>query len=69
MNELIQRLIDKTGLSEEQAASAMQTVVGFVKERLPAPVAAQVESILGGEAEAGALGSIGDALGGMFGKK
>lgn len=69
MNELIQRLIDKTGLSEEQAASAMQTVVGFVKEKLPAPIAAQVESVLaGGSAGGGALGNIGGALGGLFGK-
>jgi hypothetical protein len=68
MNELIQRLIDKTGLSEEQAASAMQTVVGFVKEKLPAPIAAQVESVLAGGSEGGALGNIGGALGGLFGK-
>lgn len=68
MNELIQRLIDKSGLSEEQASSAMQTVMGFVKEKLPAPVAAQLESVLGGEAAGGGLGSIGGALGGMFGK-
>jgi predicted DNA-binding protein (UPF0251 family) len=69
MNELIQRLIDKTGLSQEQAASAMQIVLGFVKEKLPAPVAMQVESILTGGADGGtALGDIGGALGGMFGK-
>ena len=69
MNELIQRLMDKAGLSQEQAASAMQIVLGLVKEKLPAPVAMQVESILAGGAEGGtALGGMGAALGGMFGK-
>ncbi|MBE7942800.1 hypothetical protein IM725_19705 [Ramlibacter aquaticus] len=69
MNELIQRLIDKVGLSEQQANTAMQTVVGFVKEKVPAPIAAQVETVLAGGSEGGgALGSISGALGGMFGK-
>lgn len=69
MNDLVQRLIDKTGLSEEQAASVMQTVVGFVKEKLPGPVAAQVESVLAGGSGGGdAVSSIGGAVGAMFGK-
>lgn len=67
MNELVQRLIDKSGLSEEQAASAVQAVAGFLKERLPAPIAAQVDNVLGGGA-AEALGGVGASLGGMFGK-
>ncbi|WP_427913104.1 hypothetical protein ACPWT1_21185 [Ramlibacter sp. MMS24-I3-19] len=67
MNDLVQRLIDKTGLSEEQAASAVQAVAGFLKERLPAPIAAQVENVLGSGAEAATSG-IGASLGGMFGK-
>ena len=32
MNEIIQRLISRTGLSEEQAASAVQVVAGFLKD-------------------------------------
>lgn len=67
MNELVQRLIDKTGLSEEQAASAVQAVAGFLKERLPAPIAAQVENVLGGGGTE-AMSGIGASLGGMFGK-
>jgi hypothetical protein len=69
MNEIIQRLIAKTGLSEEQAASAVQTVAGFLKEKLPAPIASQVDNVLGGsEASSGALGGLGGAVGGLFGK-
>lgn len=68
MNDIIQRLVDKSGLSEEQAASAVQTVVGFIKEKLPAPIAAQVESIVGGAGGGEAMSSIGSAVGGMFGK-
>lgn len=65
MNEIIQRLIDKTGLSEEQAASAVQIVAGFLKEKLPAPMAAQVDNVLGGGGSA--TDAVG-AVGGMFGK-
>lgn len=71
MNEIVQRLIAKTGLSEDQASAAVQTVLGFVKEKLPAPLAAQVEGILGGgqaEETAGVGGALG-SIGGMFGRR
>jgi hypothetical protein len=34
MNELINRL-QETGLTEEQAAKAIETIAGFVKEKFP----------------------------------
>ena len=64
MNELIQRLIEKTGLSEEQASAAAETAINFLKEKLPAPLASQIDSALGG----GAGGIVG-SLGGLFGNK
>lgn len=71
MNEMIQRVIDRTGLPEDKAASAVQTVLGFLKEKLPAPVASQIDGVVGGNGSGGSdkSGGIGSAIGGMFGGK
>lgn len=70
MNEMIQRLIDKTGLPEDKATMAVETVIDFLKERLPGPVASQIDSLMSGQSGmADRLGSIGAGLGGMFGKR
>ncbi len=75
MDELIKQVSQRTGISEDKARTAVDTVVGFLKERLPAPIAGQVDNAL--NSSAGAIGSAGDAiadragdvLGGIFGKK
>jgi hypothetical protein len=70
MNEIIQRLIERTGLPEDKAAVAVDTVVGFLKERLPSPVASQIDSLISGDSGmADKLGGMGASLGGLFGKK
>ena len=74
MDELIKQVVERTGVSESQARTAVETVVGFLKERLPAPVASHVDGALGGAAGAagGLAGKAGDVLGGlggMFGGK
>lgn len=71
MNEIIQRLMDKTGLPEDKASAAVDTVVSFLKEKLPSPIAAQLDSLMAGGASgiADKLGGITQSVGGMFGKK
>ncbi len=76
MNELIQRLIDRTGLPEEKAMMAADTVLGFLKEKLPGPVGAQIDGLMNGGGSGGNDGSFADKaasmgsnLGGMFGGK
>lgn len=71
MEELVQRVSEKTGLSPEKAKTAIDTVVGFLKERLPAPIAGQVDNALtqaGGTIVDKASDLIG-GIGGMFGNK
>ncbi|HEY8608958.1 MAG TPA: hypothetical protein VIM12_17730 [Noviherbaspirillum sp.] len=74
MNELVQRLIERTGLPEDKAMRAVETMSGFLKERLPEPVAAQVDGVLGGGEGGQGGGMLGNAggmasgLGGMLGK-
>lgn len=70
MNEVIQRLIDRTGLPEDKAAAAVETVIGFLKEKLPPSIGSHIDGLMSGEAGAtDKLGGIGASLGGMFGGK
>lgn len=64
MEELIKLVQQKTGLPEAQARQAAETVVHFLKEKLPAPVAAQLDGLLAG---GGASGDVLGKLGGLFG--
>lgn len=68
MDELIKRVTKKVGISEDQAKQAIETVMKFLKDKLPAPIASQVEGVLGG----GGLPDVGDIAkkpGGLLGKK
>jgi len=74
VDELVRQVVERTGISEPQARTAVETVVGFLKERLPAPIAGQVDNAVAGSA--GVVGGIADkagdvlgGLGGMFGGK
>lgn len=62
MDELVNLVSEKTGLSKEMSETAVKVVLDFLKKKLPAPVAAQVDMVL-------KSGSAADALGGLFGVK
>lgn len=73
MEELIKLVSEKTGLPPQAAKLAVETVVQFLKAKLPGPIASQLDSVVagGGVSAEGALGQVGDlakGLGGMFGK-
>ena len=66
MDELVKLVSKKTGLPEAQARQAVEVVIGFLKRKLPAPVASQIDGILGGTSQvAGAA----KGLGGLLKKK
>ncbi|MCX6030796.1 MAG: hypothetical protein NT169_16060 [Chloroflexi bacterium] len=70
MDELIKLVVQKTGISNEQARMAVDTVIGFLKSKLPAPIAGQLDGVLAGSGDAMKnLGGLAGGLGGMFGKK
>ena len=52
MDELVKLVAQKTGLPQDQAKVAVETVIGFLKQKLPAPVAAQIDGVLGGSGAA-----------------
>ncbi len=71
MDELINLVAQRTGLAPDQARTAVDTVLGFLKTRLPGPVASQLDSLVGGASggpggTSGGLGDIGKGLGGVF---
>jgi hypothetical protein len=65
-NELVKLVSSKTGLNEEMATLAVDTVIGFLKQKLPPELSGQLESLLSGqESSSGIM----DAVKGIFGKK
>jgi hypothetical protein len=68
MEELIKRITEKTGISEDQARTAVNTVSGFLKEKLPAPIAGQSDNVLsGGGTVTDKLGEAAAKIGNIFG--
>jgi uncharacterized protein (DUF2267 family) len=71
MEELVKQVSSRTGISEDQARTAVTTVLGFLKDKLPAPIAGQIDNVLGGSAEGneggGGLGDLASKVGGMLG--
>jgi hypothetical protein len=65
-DELVKLVSSKTGLNEEMATLAVDTVIGFLKLKLPPELSGQLESLLSGqESSSGIM----DAVKGLFGKK
>jgi uncharacterized protein (DUF2267 family) len=61
MDELVKLVQQKTGLQEAQAKQAVATVVGFLRDKLPAPIASQLDAVLANE-------SVMDQAGGLLKK-
>lgn len=75
MDELINLVVQKTGISQDDAQKAVQVIVDSLKSKLPPPIAAQVDAFLSGgasggvnalEAEAGNI--LKSEIGGFLGK-
>jgi hypothetical protein len=62
MDELVKLIVKKTGISEDQARQAITVVADFLKQHLPAPIAAQVDGAL-----KGGIPDVSKGLGGLFG--
>jgi hypothetical protein len=67
-DELIAIVAKKAGISEDQAIQAVDAVWGFLDDKLPEPLAGQIDAVLSG-GDISALGDIGKTLGGLFDKK
>jgi hypothetical protein len=66
MEEVINRVADRAGISREQAQKAVETVANFIKEKAPA-VGTQIDSLMKGGGSA-SLGDLANKVGGMMGR-
>lgn len=64
MEELKNALMEKLGLDEGGAGSAIETVVDFIKDKLPESAQGMVDSVMNGE---DAAGGVVDKIKGMLG--
>jgi uncharacterized protein (DUF2267 family) len=71
MDDLINLVVQRTGISQEDARKAVEVVIDTLKSKLPAPIASHLDSFLSGGVgtlaeEAGELlkGRLGTILGG-----
>jgi hypothetical protein len=56
MQQLINQVTQRTGIPEDKARAAVDTVVGYLKQHLPGPVASQLDGAVSGEgAQAGGM--------------
>lgn len=65
MDELVRMVSEKTGIGEDKARVAVTTVINFLKDRLPAPIASQIDGVISGKG----VGDVTKGIGGMFGSK
>lgn len=70
MEELLNTVIEKTGLPLDKAQGAIDAVLGFLEDKLPGPIAGQIKGFLesGGGGLTDKLGDLGEGLGGLLGK-
>ncbi len=66
MDELIKLVSQKTGLPPGKAKVAVDTVVNFLKQKLPPGIAGQLDAILAGK---GLPDDLTKGLGGLLGGK
>ena len=73
MDQLVAMITEKTGLSADKAQEVIGMVIGFVSDKLPAPIANQVKGLIDGDGDGGggggggAMDSVKKGLGGLLG--
>ncbi len=63
MDELIKLVTSKASISEAEAKKAVETVLGFLKDKLPGPLASQIDNLLKGN-----VSDVTKGLGGLLKK-
>ncbi len=69
MNELVNLVVSKTGIPQAQAQTAVNTVLDFLKQKLPAPVASQIDGLLANPGAAQQAEGMVGKVSSLFGKK
>jgi len=53
MDELINLVVQKTGISQDDARKAVEVIVSTLKSKLPGPIASHVDAFIAGGASGG----------------
>ena len=73
MEQLVNQVAQRTGIPADKARTAVDTVVGYLKEHLPGPIASQLDGAVsgqaGGQGQGGDMAGAAKGLGGMLGSK
>lgn len=71
MNELVQMVAQKTGISQDKAQQAVEVILSHLKSRLPGPMASHLDQLTGGgnsssnnSLESEAVSKLGNMFGG-----
>jgi len=69
MDEIVDVVVKKTGLSEEQAHSAVEAVFDYLKKKLPEGIGSHLDDLAGSNQEGGVLGQVAKVVGGLLHKQ
>ena len=69
MKELVNLIVKKTGVPAATAETIVKIVVDFLKKKLPAPLAAQLDGLLSNDAAVQTAGNVLEDLAAKIGKK
>ena len=61
--DLIRMVAERTGMSEDKARSAAETVIGYLRDKLPEPMSSQLDNIAGGGSMSAGGGDMSRGLG------
>jgi hypothetical protein len=67
MDELINQIASRTGISQDQARQAVEMAVSFIRTKLPEPLASQIDGFLAGGDPADLLSQMQEQLGNLGG--
>jgi len=66
MNELVALVVKKTGIPQATATIVVNLVIDYLKKKLPAPVASQIDGLLANDGNVKVAESV---IGNLLGKK
>ena len=69
MDDLIKLVCERAQLSPEQSKASIDVVVGYLKTKLPSPIAGQIDTLLTGSVTTTGMGETASKLAGVFGRK
>lgn len=63
---LINAIVERTGMTRDQAAEAARVTADFLKERVPSNVAGEIDGIMAGESVKETISRVGGTVKGVF---